>query len=74
MMFAKLVAKGASAVPKKPPAISEDLLEYLAEVFPDKAPGIEWSDREVWQAVGTVRVQQHLKHVYDQQLERQMKG
>lgn len=73
-MFAKSVAREVSAVPNKPPAITEELLDYLAEVFPDKAPGLDWTEREVWQSVGAVKVQAHLRHLYDQQLAKNMKG
>ncbi len=58
----------------KPPAITEELLDYLAKVFPDRAPSIDWDDRMVWQLVGEVKVQQHLRHLYNQQLEKNMKG
>lgn len=51
------------------PVIKKDLLAYLTERFPDKAPTAEQSEREIWMAVGAVGVVRHLHHVFEDQQE-----
>lgn len=43
------------------PPINEALVRELAEQFPDVAPGIDWSDREIMFKAGQVSVVRWLK-------------
>ncbi len=36
----------------KCPTVSKALVEYLAEVFPDRCANLTWSDREIWYKSG----------------------
>lgn len=51
----------------EPPIIDPRLIAYLDAVFPDQCPKMSDSDREVWAKVGTRRVVNHLKFIYEQQ-------
>lgn len=51
------------------PPIDEALLDYLKECFPDRCPTLGHTDREIWVAVGAVKVIRHLQAVYDGQNE-----
>jgi hypothetical protein len=51
----------------KAPPISQALLDYLDKTFPDKCPGEEVADRQVWINVGSVRVVRHLRSVHNRQ-------
>jgi hypothetical protein len=52
--------------PKKP-HVSRELLVWLQDIFPDKAPNREDSDREVWIKRGHVEVVRKLTALHDQQ-------
>ena len=60
---------GVAPVAVEPPIIKPDLLEYLAQMFPDQVPAPEATEREIWMAVGAVRVCRHLALLYEQQNE-----
>jgi len=59
----------AAPVAVEQPIIKPELLEYLAEMFPDQVPAPEATEREIWMAVGAVRVCRHLALLYEQQNE-----
>ncbi len=62
-----VTSAGAAPVAVEQPVIKPDLLTYLADVFPDQVPAPEASEREIWMAVGAVRVLRHLALLYEQQ-------
>lgn len=44
------------------PPISDEVLNYLSKVYPDKCPKPEMSEREIWMAVGAADVVRRLKN------------
>lgn len=60
---------GVAPVAVEQPTIKPELLTYLAEMFPDQVPAPDASEREIWMAVGAVRVCRHLALLYEQQNE-----
>lgn len=53
----------------KTPFITDDLLDYLQRVFPDKAPDLSATDRKVWYDAGAVSVVRHIARIYEEQRE-----
>jgi hypothetical protein len=51
------------------PPISEQLLEYLRHVFPDRCPDENTPDRKVWMNAGAASVVRHLERLRNEQLE-----
>lgn len=51
------------------PALSQDLINKLDKLFPDKCPLLTDSEREVWYKVGQRSVINYLQQTYDDQLE-----
>lgn len=51
------------------PYISDDLLEYLQRVFPDKCPDLTATDRKVWYDAGAVSVVRHIAKLHEEQRE-----
>jgi hypothetical protein len=51
------------------PFVDERLLDYLQRLFPDKAPELKDTDREVWFHRGSAEVIRHLQHLRSQQQE-----
>jgi len=49
------------------PPIDEALLKKLEEVFPEKCPSLDSSDREIWVYVGSRSVVRMLRAVYLEQ-------
>ncbi len=49
------------------PPIDEPLLRKLEELFPEKCPDINASDREIWTYVGSRSVVRMLRSVYLEQ-------
>jgi hypothetical protein len=43
------------------PNIDEQLIEYLEEVYPDRAPDISIEEKQIWFNAGQVAVVRHLK-------------
>jgi len=43
------------------PPVSKVLCDWLEETYPNKVPTIEFTDREVWVAVGVQRVIRFLR-------------
>jgi hypothetical protein len=50
-----------------PPVVPKDLLEYLEKCFPNRAPKIDTSVRQVWAAVGRQDVIEHLRFLFNRQ-------
>ena len=46
------------------PVIDEQLIEYLEEAYPDKAPDISMEEKLIWFTAGQVAVVRHLKDQY----------
>ena len=51
------------------PFIPEELIKYLDEVYPDKAPDISMEEKLIWFTAGQVAVVRHLKDQYQLQEE-----
>jgi len=51
------------------PHITQDLLDYLRDVYQDAVPTMGMTDREVWGEVGKISVIRHLEDIYKQQNE-----
>ena len=51
------------------PALSQDLINKLDKLFPDKGPLLTDTEREVWYKVGQRSVINYLQQTYDDQLE-----
>lgn len=52
----------------KQPIITNDLIEYFDRIYPDVAPELNITDREVWFKRGSVDVVRHMKRLLaDQQ-------
>ena len=49
------------------PQIDEELIRKLEEIYPDKCPSIETSDREIWRYGGQVELVRMLRSVYNEQ-------
>jgi len=54
------------------PHVSKELLDYLRQLFPDKAPNIFEDERTIWANVGAVNVVKHLTMLHEEQVERQL--
>ena len=51
------------------PALSQDLINKLDKLFPDKCPLLTDTEREVWYKVGQRSVINYLQQTYDDQLQ-----
>jgi hypothetical protein len=51
------------------PALSQDLINKLDKLFPDRCPLLTDSDREIWYKVGQRSVINYLQQTYDDQLQ-----
>lgn len=49
------------------PYIDDAILEYLDTLYPDRAPDLKMSDREVWMRAGAVDVVRTLKRIRTEQ-------
>jgi hypothetical protein len=49
------------------PPIDEVLIRKLEEIYPDRCPSIEASDREIWRYGGQVELVRMLRSVYNEQ-------
>lgn len=52
------------------PPISERLVSALAQQFPDRAPDLQWNEKEVWFRAGQASVVRHLITVMQEQFEK----
>tara|TARA_R100000781_G_scaffold22067_1_gene16402 strand:- start:3010 stop:3183 length:174 start_codon:yes stop_codon:yes gene_type:complete len=43
------------------PNIDKQIVDYLEEVYPDKAPDINMEEKQIWFNAGQVSVVRHLK-------------
>lgn len=57
------------AVESKIPYVERTFLEYLERLYPDKAPEVHETDREIWLNRGAVGVVRHLRRLYQEQTE-----
>jgi len=51
------------------PALSQELINKLDKLFPDKCAVLTDSDREIWLKVGQRKVVEFLQQTYDEQLQ-----
>jgi hypothetical protein len=51
------------------PNIDESLLQYLEELYPDKAPDLSMEEKQIWFSAGQVAVVRHLKDQFKLQEE-----
>jgi hypothetical protein len=51
------------------PALSQDLINKLDKLFPDKCPLLTLTEREVWYKAGQHKVVEFLQQTYDEQLQ-----
>ena len=51
------------------PHIPEEIVKYLEEVYPDRAPDISMEEKLIWFSAGQVAVVRHLKHQFNLQEE-----
>ena len=51
------------------PNIDESLLQYLEELYPDKAPDLSMEEKQIWFSAGQVAVVRHLKELFNLQEE-----
>ena len=51
------------------PPITEDIIKYLEEVYPDQAPDISMEEKLIWFTAGQVAVVRHLKDQFKLQEE-----
>ena len=51
------------------PNINESLLQYLEELYPDKAPDLSMEEKQIWFSAGQVAVVRHLRDQYNLQEE-----
>ena len=51
------------------PALSQELINKLDKLFPDKCPLLTDTDREIWYKVGQRSVINYLQQTYDDQLQ-----
>lgn len=47
----------------KTPVITQELIDYLSRVYPDRFPDKSMSDRDIWIKCGEVGVLRHLSHL-----------
>jgi hypothetical protein len=51
------------------PTIEEELIKYLEELYPDRAPDLTMEEKLIWFTAGQVAVVRHLKDQYNLQEE-----
>lgn len=54
-------------ITEKFPLISDDLIKALDSLFPDKAPDLSMTEKEVWFKAGSVDVVRRLKEIKKRQ-------
>jgi hypothetical protein len=52
------------------PTISQELVEWLEKIYPDKAPNLKDPEREIWMKVGQVDVVKKLRSHFEKARER----
>ena len=58
----------------KIPAFTQEQVEYLNKLWPEKCPEESHSDRKIWTYVGSRHVVRHINSLYEQQIERSLNG
>lgn len=58
----------------KIPYITDELLDYLQRLYPDRAPEADQTDRVIWINRGAVGVVRHLAAVHKEQRENMLGG
>lgn len=53
----------------KIPYITDELLDYLQRLYPDRSPEPDASDRAIWMSRGAVGVVRHLTAIHKEQRE-----
>lgn len=53
--------------PLKAPPISQELLVYLARLYPDRCPDPKWPERKVWMEAGAADVVRKLRAEHERQ-------
>lgn len=56
----------------KTPYISDELIEFLDKMYPERTPETSWTDREIWVKVGERKVVRKLKQMAEDQIQREM--
>ncbi len=51
------------------PPITQELIDYLSDKFPDQCPRVSFTDRQIWVSVGNADVVKHLRRVKEEQEE-----
>ena len=51
------------------PYIDPEIVKYLEELYPDKAPDLSMEEKQIWFSAGQVSVVRHLKDQYNLQEE-----
>lgn len=51
------------------PYVDPDIIKYLDELYPDKAPDLSMEEKLIWFSAGQVSVVRHLKDQYSLQEE-----
>ena len=49
------------------PIITQELIDYFAQMYPDVSPELTTTDREVWFRRGAVDVVRHMKRLLEDQ-------
>lgn len=49
------------------PYISQELIDYLRDRYPDRCPSVNDSDRQIWLNTGAVGVVKHLETIFEEQ-------
>lgn len=55
-------------MPKTPPRVSLELVEWLEETFPDRCPSVGTQIEQVWADAGAARVVRKLRQLHDNEL------
>lgn len=56
------------------PFVTDELLQYLERLYPDKAPEPDHTDREIWMKRGEVGVLRHLRRIHEEQRRNMLTG
>jgi len=54
----------------KTPFISNELIEFLNQQYPERVPEPSWSERDIWIKVGERRLVRRLIQMHGDQIER----
>lgn len=54
------------------PHVTQQLIDYLSIIYPDRCPHPSMTDREIWIAAGGAQVVKHLNMLLQEQIEHQL--